>query len=607
MYVITFYSFKGGVGRTMALANVGVELAQRGRRVLLVDFDLEAPGLDTLPLPRPTESTLGIVDYVSEFLETGRAAPVENYLYEASGVAKDRGGLWIMPAGRRDESYSRKLGAIDWLDLYHNRDGYLMLEDMKAQWKDVLAPDYVLIDSRTGHTDVAGICTRQLPDAVVILFFPNDQNLSGLTKIVADIRAEQAHPRNKQITLEFVMSNVPDLDDEEDILKQSIETFERALRIPRQAALHIVHRYDSLLLLKQVVFTRDKPRSRLAREYQSLTDKLVKLNPEDREGALDYLRDVRERVRTHGLETVKVRLERIAMTHASDAEVMFALARVQSRQREPEEALTYVDKALALGVIQPEAFLLRAEANMQLDNRAQAAEDALGALRSQDIDAVSLITVVNLLRTASPSRLPAILDTQAIRHLSWGNRLALANHLSRSRGELDLSLTLLSSAGDTISLDESQRRQRDAVTAMTLIGLGRCDDAERVLVNSGELTIQNAFNLATANWGSSGRPDRSLFARVIAMDAEGGGLPGANYQQCLALASYAVGDEQKGRRYLAEARRLLRISEAPTFSCWQYLTVAARKFLEDCSSIGRLIDGGAEKPPFLDAGRPGVS
>ena len=47
MYVTTFYSFKGGVGRTMALVNSAVTLALRGRRVLVVDFDVEAPGLDT--------------------------------------------------------------------------------------------------------------------------------------------------------------------------------------------------------------------------------------------------------------------------------------------------------------------------------------------------------------------------------------------------------------------------------------------------------------------------------------------------------------------------------------------------------------------------------
>ena len=59
MHITTFYSFKGGVGRTQALVNVGVELAKRGRRVLLVDFDLEAPGIDTYPLPKPKEAPIG--------------------------------------------------------------------------------------------------------------------------------------------------------------------------------------------------------------------------------------------------------------------------------------------------------------------------------------------------------------------------------------------------------------------------------------------------------------------------------------------------------------------------------------------------------------------
>jgi len=42
---ITFYSYKGGTGRSMLLANVAWQLAASGRRVLLVDWDLEAPGL----------------------------------------------------------------------------------------------------------------------------------------------------------------------------------------------------------------------------------------------------------------------------------------------------------------------------------------------------------------------------------------------------------------------------------------------------------------------------------------------------------------------------------------------------------------------------------
>ena len=43
--IITFYSYKGGTGRTMALANIAWILAQGGKKVLAVDWDLESPGL----------------------------------------------------------------------------------------------------------------------------------------------------------------------------------------------------------------------------------------------------------------------------------------------------------------------------------------------------------------------------------------------------------------------------------------------------------------------------------------------------------------------------------------------------------------------------------
>ena len=44
--IVTFYSFKGGVGRSMAMAACAYLFAQRGLRTLAIDFDLEAPGLE---------------------------------------------------------------------------------------------------------------------------------------------------------------------------------------------------------------------------------------------------------------------------------------------------------------------------------------------------------------------------------------------------------------------------------------------------------------------------------------------------------------------------------------------------------------------------------
>ena len=287
MYTATFYSFKGGVGRSMALANVAVELAKRGRRVLAVDFDLEAPGLDTFDVLRPRDEVPGIIDFVHQYLHSDQAPDVHEFMSRLPAVGDRDGELWIMPSGAQRATYAEHFNDIDWAELYEKRDGYLLFEDLKAQWEQAIDPDYVLIDSRTGHTDTGGICTRQLPDAVAILFFPNEQNLRGLTKIARDIRAEAGEPRRKDINLHFVMSNVPDLDDQDRILQTKIDSFREQLGFTGDPLM--VHRYDSLALLNQAVFTKDRPRSRLATEYRRLVREIVGRNLVDRDGALDGL------------------------------------------------------------------------------------------------------------------------------------------------------------------------------------------------------------------------------------------------------------------------------------------------------------------------------
>jgi MinD-like ATPase involved in chromosome partitioning or flagellar assembly len=285
MYTVTFYSFKGGVGRTMAMANVGLKLARAGSRVLLVDFDLEAPGLDTFDVLKPAEASPGLVEFVTEYQETGIAPDVTQFIYEPPNLVLD-GKVWVMPTGRQDANYGALLNAIDWQQLYAEQRGYVLFEDLKAQWEQALRPDYVLIDSRTGHTDVGGICTRQLPDAVVLLFFPNEQNRRGLKAVVQEIQQESRDSK-RDIQLHFVAANVPDLDDENEILSERLKAFRQTLGYEELDAQ--IHHYDSLSLLQQTVFTIERPQTQLAREYATLAKSVTYCNLEDRTVVMEYL------------------------------------------------------------------------------------------------------------------------------------------------------------------------------------------------------------------------------------------------------------------------------------------------------------------------------
>src|SRR3569833_142258 len=61
---VAFYSYKGGVGRSTALAIVARQLAREGFSVAVIDLDLEAPGINSLLLAQSVPSPIGVVDYL---------------------------------------------------------------------------------------------------------------------------------------------------------------------------------------------------------------------------------------------------------------------------------------------------------------------------------------------------------------------------------------------------------------------------------------------------------------------------------------------------------------------------------------------------------------
>ncbi|SPF34985.1 hypothetical protein SBA4_1600006 [Candidatus Sulfopaludibacter sp. SbA4] len=203
--VVTFYSFKGGVGRSMAVANVGRLLARdftgEDRETLLIDWDLEAPGLHQY-FPSVRSSEKGLIDYFHDLAgalsaETGlyqalaaedrgqilaRQLPIEKYIVE-TGAPR----LRLMTAGPTDPAllgqYQKRVVGLDWLSLFQRFPLAVQAfrEMLTARFS------YTLIDSRTGISDTAGVCTAILPDRLVAMFGPNKQNESVLRVVEAAV------------------------------------------------------------------------------------------------------------------------------------------------------------------------------------------------------------------------------------------------------------------------------------------------------------------------------------------------------------------------------------------------------------------------------------
>jgi MinD-like ATPase involved in chromosome partitioning or flagellar assembly len=175
--VVTFYSYKGGVGRSFTLANIAILLARWGYRVLAIDWDLEAPGLHEYfaPLLREPPRT-GLVELVNDFT-TGTVESTASYV---THLDIDDGVVDLIAAGAKDAGYARRVQHIDWADLYQR--GFAdALEGFRKDW--VTNYDFVLIDSRTGWADIASICTAHLPDRLVLVFTANEQSISGAVEV----------------------------------------------------------------------------------------------------------------------------------------------------------------------------------------------------------------------------------------------------------------------------------------------------------------------------------------------------------------------------------------------------------------------------------------
>src|ERR1051325_2352156 len=198
--IITFYSYKGGTGRSMAVANVAWILASSGKKVLAIDWDLEAPGLHRYFYPFLLDKDLtasdGIIDFVNDYAvaavsPTHRDESDRGWFEERTNILRyalslnyefPQGGRSdFVPAGRQGLSYGTRVNAFDWEGFYNRLNGGPFLEKAKQLMKAEY--DYILIDSRTGVSDTSGICTIQMPDILVSCFTLNHQGIQGALKV----------------------------------------------------------------------------------------------------------------------------------------------------------------------------------------------------------------------------------------------------------------------------------------------------------------------------------------------------------------------------------------------------------------------------------------
>ncbi|MBI3681727.1 MAG: pentapeptide repeat-containing protein, partial [Acidobacteria bacterium] len=205
-YYVTFYSYKGGVGRTLALVNVAVNLLERGHSVFIWELDLEAPGLLNIPLFQKLQAKGGTVNLILDPPGDDAGPALSRYVLEHPQHER----LRVLPAGPTDR-YAGLYEKIRWENWFGEGStaGSELFERLR-QAVDGYNSDFVLIDSRTGLTDVGALCTIQLPDTVVLVYQLSHQNLKGAQEIQLALRSARLKRfRRTELDLLLVASMVP--------------------------------------------------------------------------------------------------------------------------------------------------------------------------------------------------------------------------------------------------------------------------------------------------------------------------------------------------------------------------------------------------------------
>lgn len=221
MRTIAFYSYKGGVGRSLTVANVATYLARLGKNVFVVDMDLEAPGLHYKFKRREPSVCQGMVDILYEFETSGQPPEsLGSFVIDVGPDGESVGKVHLLPAGAAPSpAYWKKLAKLDWHQMFYADEprGVPMFLELRALIEEIYKPDFLLLDARTGITEMGGIVTTVLADQVVFLMLSTQEHLEGTRAVMRSLQKQsRAGAESHQVNIVAVLSRMPSRKVEDD-------------------------------------------------------------------------------------------------------------------------------------------------------------------------------------------------------------------------------------------------------------------------------------------------------------------------------------------------------------------------------------------------------
>ena len=209
----TLFSVKGGVGRSTTAAVLAWHLVRRGERVLVVDLDLESPGLSSAMLAHQEQPKFGVTDWFVEDLVGQGEYAVEQMIATPAWAQDFEGDVYVVPAhGSELGEYLAKLGRV-YMDT-PNEPWTARIERLLNALETYCNPTVVLLESRSGLHDIAATTVTHLNAEVLLFTIDSESNWTDYNIL---FRHWQTHGLAAKIRerLSIVSALTPEIDTEQ--------------------------------------------------------------------------------------------------------------------------------------------------------------------------------------------------------------------------------------------------------------------------------------------------------------------------------------------------------------------------------------------------------
>ena len=250
--IVSVHSFRGGTGKSNVTANLAVTVARAGKRVGIVDTDIQSPGIHVLFGFDEDKIERSLNDYL-----WGRC-PIEETAYDVSATLQDGAGatdgsIHLIPSSIKAGEIARVL-----------REGYdvELLNDGFHDLVDRLALDYLFIDTHPGLNEET-LLSITISDALVIILRPDRQDYQG-TAVTVEVARKLDVPE----MLLVVNKALPELDFAS--IRQQVE---QTYRTPVAGILPLTE--DVARLASSDIFSLRFPEHAWSREVRAVAGQLA--------------------------------------------------------------------------------------------------------------------------------------------------------------------------------------------------------------------------------------------------------------------------------------------------------------------------------------------